>query len=335
MVATTRAPGFAEDTYRDPSNGFRELGPYLSLSSVVPSLEFDDSADVPAAAAIGPGATKYFAMWSAMLVTPQSHFILIFMITETPLLPSLLLPSEHDMLSESYEPFIDFLPVSHETGLETPVFSSSHSSSSSVSASPARSSHRQSRSSSPYSAPPKLPVANAVLAVARAKIPDFDSLQLKAKSIGKGNKSTPLASLGRCYSAMERILVQLGFDPQNPRSVKPLSFTLDGKTVEFTAEAVFDCCRWSSGTFNTKRKRYNLAKSIAHQDHDTTELHQIFLGIKFLWGENGPFTLLDIPLPSSEAEGSEKFTANLRQAHLDKLVSSTQHISDKNTALPT
>ncbi|KAJ6449898.1 hypothetical protein C8R45DRAFT_947179 [Mycena sanguinolenta] len=315
MVATTRAPNFAEDSYKDPLNGFRELGPYSNLSSVVPLSEFVDAADIPAATVVGPGATEYFEMW---LMLPR------------------LGKSSRSKSSR---------PKSISNQVESKTRSS---------ASPARSPRQQSRSPSPYSTPSTSPKADLVFAVARARIPEFDSLQSQAKSTGKGNKLTPLASLGRCYSAMERILVQLGFDPQNPRSSKSLSFSLDdGKTVEFTANDVFKSCRWSSGTFSTKRKRYNLAKSIAcrewkgisSDDPNATELHQLFLGIKYLWGASGPFTLLDIPLPSSDAEGSEKFAADPRQAHLDKCellidkytqATSPTEISTQNTpALPT
>ncbi|KAJ6480908.1 hypothetical protein C8R45DRAFT_1100489 [Mycena sanguinolenta] len=320
-VATTRAPHFAEGTYRDPLYGFRELGPYVRLPSTDPSPEFNDAADIPAASGFGPGATEFFETWSAMSVIPRSHFFLIFIVGDMPLPPSLLCPSDFDIPFESFDLLPDF------TGLEAPSFLVPDSSSSSVSSSPTRSPRSRPRSLSPYatSQRPESSKASAVCTLGREKISDFENLQSKAKWC-RGTKATPLASLGCCYYAVERILVLLGFNVKNPNF--SLSVPLDGPNdIRITTKDVLEVWGWSVSTFDKKRKLYKAAKSVACREWkgSTTEatntadseLYDKYLGLKFLWAENGPFTNLDSPLPSLEALGAEKHAASLKQTDLD------------------
>jgi hypothetical protein len=44
-------------------------------------------------------------------------------------------------------------------------------------------------------------------------------------------------------------------------------------------------------------------------------MYNIYLGIKFLWAENGPLALLG-DLPSPEAQGEEGSAARLKEADL-------------------
>jgi hypothetical protein len=48
---------------------------------------------------------------------------------------------------------------------------------------------------------------------------------------------------------------------------------------------------------------------------DDAEMYDIYLGIKFLWAENGPLALLG-DLPSPEAQGEEGSAARLKEADL-------------------
>jgi hypothetical protein len=50
---------------------------------------------------------------------------------------------------------------------------------------------------------------------------------------------------------------------------------------------------------------------------DNAEIYHIYLGIKFLWADNGPLALLG-DLPSSEAQGEEGYAARLKEADLKK-----------------
>ncbi|KAF8208546.1 hypothetical protein K438DRAFT_1812418 [Mycena galopus ATCC 62051] len=314
-VATSRTLDFAEATFRSYENGFRELGGLADFSVLIPPPEFDYAVDVPSATGEGPG-NNFFRTWSTMAVLPRTHFILIFMITPTTLLPSISLPPI-ELPSE-------LLPLlsADSTGLETPVMSRSPSSLSLASGSPSRSSRPQSRSPSPY--PTQRPTApskdDVILGICRSQIPEFEDIRLKARCL-KGNRGTPLASLARCFLAMEHILLCLGLDPRTLESSR--SFPLeDEKNINLNGEAIFDCFAWKARTFSSKRKLYKDAKSIALRTwkDDTSadiKLHTIYQGIQFLWADNGPLSSLDAPLPSPEAQGNEKSAADLRQAHLD------------------
>ncbi|KAJ7318080.1 hypothetical protein DFH08DRAFT_971556 [Mycena albidolilacea] len=329
IVATTRVPDFHEESYMNIMNGYRPIGGLLGFGSMLPPAEFDGSLDVPAA--ISGTASSFFDVWSAMGIVPESHFILIFLIKSPTRFPSLLLPPDYDI--PSFESNVFFSPVTNEGGLEPPVFNKSTSTSSSASASPSRStrstrsSSRQSRSPSPYPSPSRKdgPQHNSISEICRAEICDFENLQAKAKSITKGDRSTPLALLARRFYAMEKIILGLGLDPGCQKSSR--SFTLSsGQQVELTVGEVLDsnCFKWSFSTFSKKQTKYKLAKSIALRTwkeeksvDDNAEIYHIYLGIKFLWADNGPLALLG-DLPSSEAQGEEGYAARLKEADLKK-----------------
>ncbi|KAF8174023.1 hypothetical protein K438DRAFT_1849832 [Mycena galopus ATCC 62051] len=252
-----------------------------------------------------------------MAVLPQSHFVVIFTITETALLPSISLPQ-----IELPPGFLSLLS-SDSTGLNTPVLSRSPSRLSSASGSPFRSSRRESRSPSPYPQQPSPPSKNdgiLIMGICRSQISGFEGLQPKAKCL-KGHRGTPLASLARCFMAVERILLHLGLDPGNLEASQlfPLE---DGNTIKLDGEAILNFFDWNPKTFTSKRKKYRLAKSIAlrtwkdNTDADA-EFHKLYRGIRFLWAENGPLASLDAPLPCSEAQDDEKCAADIKQAHLD------------------
>ncbi|KAF8210631.1 hypothetical protein K438DRAFT_1810037 [Mycena galopus ATCC 62051] len=234
-----------------------------------------------------------------MAVLPRSHFVVMFTITEAALLPSISLPQ-----IELPPGFLSLLS-SNSTGLNTPVLSRSPSRLSSASGPPSRSSRRESCSSSPYPQQPSPPSKNdgiLIMGICRSQISGFEGLQLKAKCL-KGHRRTPLASLARCFMAVERILLHLGLDPGNLEASQ--SFPLeDGNTIKLDGEAILNFFDWNPKTFTN------------NTDADA-EFHKLYRGIRFLWAENGPLASLNAPLPCSEAQDDEKCAADLKQAHLD------------------
>ncbi|KAF8166446.1 hypothetical protein K438DRAFT_1857252 [Mycena galopus ATCC 62051] len=241
-----------------------------------------------------------------MAVLPRSHFVVIFTITEAALLPSISLPQ-----IELPPGFLSLLSP-NSTGLDTPVLSRSPSRLSSASGSPSRSLRRES--------PPLKNDGILIMGICCSQISGFEGLQPKAKCL-KGHRGTPLASLARCFMAVERILFHLGLDPGNLEASQlfPLE---DGNSIELDGEAILNFFDWNPKTFTGKRKKYKLAKFIALRTwKDNTnadaEFHKLYQGIRFLWAENGPLASLDAPLPCSEAQDDEKCAADLKQAHLD------------------
>ncbi|KAJ7866718.1 hypothetical protein B0H13DRAFT_1897900 [Mycena leptocephala] len=139
---------------------------------------------------------------------------------------------------------------------------------------------------------------------------------------------------------MEKIIQQLGLDPANAHSSR--SFLPSGKNIEVTTADLLGSFGWNYTTFSNKRKLYHKAKSVALRSwkgHTPGSFHsfiasqllmrhlaygepkfteyKVFCGIKFLWAENGSLGL-NGALPSSEAQGDERFAADLRQHDLDK-----------------
>ncbi|KAJ7665686.1 hypothetical protein B0H14DRAFT_2658470 [Mycena olivaceomarginata] len=320
-------------------NGYRPIGGLLGFESMLPPAKFDGTLDVPAAISSGT-ASSFFDVWSAMGVVPESHFILTFLIKNPIRFPSILLPSEYDMPS-SFEANNFFAPLTNQRELGAPGFLHSMLTSSSASASPSRSSSRQSHSPSPYPSPSIQDRSQdkAITEICSAEISDFKSLQAKAKYTTKGDRLSSLALLARHFYAMEKIILGLGLDPGSLKSSR--SFTLhSGQKVEQTVSEVLDsaCFRWKGSTFSKKQSKYKSAKSIAlrtwkegrelwylpiyfflcfglYQLDDDAEMYDIYLGIKFLWAENGPLALLG-DLPSPEAQGEESSAARLKEADL-------------------
>ncbi|KAF8177743.1 hypothetical protein K438DRAFT_2022167 [Mycena galopus ATCC 62051] len=320
MVATTRTLDFDNQTYRNYQNGFRELGGLLGFSSTIPLTEFNDAIDVPSVTGNGPEAAQFFDTWSTMDVVPRSHFVLFFIITETPLFPLISLPRD-DIPSFDFIGDLSLPPV--ESGHGTPVLFHSTSAPSSASASPSRSLRRPSRSPSPYPTQRRSVASKseAIAEICQSKITDFTSMRPKAQ-FRSGNRSTSLASLARSFYFMERLVVGLGLDPGDFKSSRP--FTLqDGNIIALNLEEVLGNFAWTVPTFERKWKLYKRAKAVSlrvwKDNVDATlELQNTYLGIKFLWAKNGPLDDLNTPLPSPEGQGDEKLAANLKQADLDK-----------------
>ncbi|KAF8147339.1 hypothetical protein K438DRAFT_1867790 [Mycena galopus ATCC 62051] len=285
-------------------NGFRELGGLLGFSSTIPLAD-----------------TPFFDTWSTMDVVPRSHFVLFFIITQTPLFPLISLPLGYDIPSLDFGGDFSLPPV--ENGHRTPALLHSTLTPSSASVSPSRSLQRQSRSPSPYPTQRHSNVSKseAIIEICQSKITEFESIRPKAQ-FRSGNCSTSLASLARSFYFMERLIVGLGLEPGDLKSSR--SFTLqNGNIVELNLEQVLGNFAWTAPTFGKKWKLYKLAKAIALRawnDHTdaTPELRNIYLGIKFLWAKNGPLDDLNIPLPSPEGQGDEKCAADLKQVHLAK-----------------
>ncbi|KAF8175651.1 hypothetical protein K438DRAFT_1847454 [Mycena galopus ATCC 62051] len=283
MVATSRTLDFANQTYRNYQNGFRELGGLLDFSSTIPLAEFDDAIDVPSVTGNGLEAPLFFDTWSTMDVVPRSHF----------------------------------------NGHRTPALLHSTLTPSSASVSPSRSSQRQSRSPSPYPTQRHSNVSKseAIIEICQSKITEFESIRPKAQ-FRSGNCSTSLVSLACSFYFMERLIVGLGLEPGDLKSSRSFTLQ-NGNIVELNLEQVFGNFAWTAPTFGKKWKLYKLAKAIALRawnDHTdaTPELRNIYLGIKFLWAKNGPLDDLNIPLPSPEGQGDEKCAADLKQVHLAK-----------------
>ncbi|KAF8123829.1 hypothetical protein K438DRAFT_1894072 [Mycena galopus ATCC 62051] len=321
MVATSRTLDFANQTYRNYQNGFQELGGLLGFSSTIPLAEFDDAIDVPSVTENGPEAPLFFDTWSTMDVVPRSHFVLFFIITQTPLFPLISLPLGYDIPSLDFGGDFSLPPV--KNGHQTSALLHSTLTPSSASVSPSRSSQRQSRSPSSYPTQRHSNVSKseAIIEICQSKITEFESIRPKAQ-FQSGNCSTSLASLARSFYFMERLIVGLGLEPGDLKSSR--SFTLqNGNIVELNLEQVLGNFAWTAPTFGKKWKLYKLAKAIALRawnDHTdaTPELRNIYLSIKFLWAKNGPLDDLNIPLPSPEGQGDEKCAANLKQVHLAK-----------------
>ncbi|KAF8146551.1 hypothetical protein K438DRAFT_1780843 [Mycena galopus ATCC 62051] len=68
-VSTSRTLDFAEETFRDFQNGFRELGGLLGVSGVLPSPEFNDAVNVLVTTGDGPGQI-FFEIWADMAILP-------------------------------------------------------------------------------------------------------------------------------------------------------------------------------------------------------------------------------------------------------------------------
>ncbi|KAF8129105.1 hypothetical protein K438DRAFT_1948651 [Mycena galopus ATCC 62051] len=68
-MSPSRTLDFAEETFRDFQNGFRELGGLLGVSGVLPSPEFNDAVNVLATTGDGPWQI-FFEIWADMAVLP-------------------------------------------------------------------------------------------------------------------------------------------------------------------------------------------------------------------------------------------------------------------------
>ncbi|KAF8147505.1 hypothetical protein K438DRAFT_1944129 [Mycena galopus ATCC 62051] len=68
-VSTGRTLDFAEETFRDFQNGFRELGGLWGVSGVLPSPKFNDAVNVLATTGDGPGQIC-FEIWADTAVLP-------------------------------------------------------------------------------------------------------------------------------------------------------------------------------------------------------------------------------------------------------------------------